>query len=205
MSADVKNKRLPHLSPALAALRLSPLPVRVDLRVYAPPIPASWRASKAMFSVGTIPGGTPQSPEPGAASASFPSLAPVSGGGEAEEEEDNEQEPAEIYLCALWTSGYLGIAYYDTSDSTIHFMPDAPDHESLKLLQRGGSRTMDSSTLRLEVYFTLLSLPVSIYFIDSQKFPLLFIGIHFIIQHLLFIMYQVLGKSVMSVLQGFGV
>uniref|UniRef100_A0A667GLW1 MutS protein homolog 5 n=1 Tax=Lynx canadensis TaxID=61383 RepID=A0A667GLW1_LYNCA len=89
-----------------------------------------------MFSVGTIPGGTPQSPEPGAASASFPSLAPVSGGGEAEEEEDNEQEPAEIYLCALWTSGYLGIAYYDTSDSTIHFMPDAPDHESLKLLQR---------------------------------------------------------------------
>lgn len=64
---------------------------------------------------------------------------------------------------------------------------------------------MDSSTLRLEVYFTLLSLPVSIYFIDSQKFPLLFIGIHFIIQHLLFIMYQVLGKSVMSVLQGFGV
>ncbi|XP_046958342.1 mutS protein homolog 5 [Lynx rufus] len=89
-----------------------------------------------MFSVGTIPGGTPQSPEPGAASASFPSLVPVSGGGEAEEEEDNEQEPAEIYLCALWTSGYLGIAYYDTSDSTIHFMPDAPDHESLKLLQR---------------------------------------------------------------------
>ncbi|XP_053079006.1 mutS protein homolog 5 isoform X5 [Acinonyx jubatus] len=89
-----------------------------------------------MFSVGTIPGGTPQSPEPGAASASFPSLAPVSGRGEAEEEEDNEQEPAEIYLCALWTSGYLGIAYYDTSDSIIHFMPDAPDHESLKLLQR---------------------------------------------------------------------
>ncbi|XP_078302869.1 mutS protein homolog 5 isoform X3 [Panthera onca] len=89
-----------------------------------------------MFSVGTIPGGTPQSPEPGAASTSFPSLAPVSGREEAEEEEDNEQEPAEIYLCALWTSGYLGIAYYDTSDSTIHFMPDAPDHESLKLLQR---------------------------------------------------------------------
>lgn len=36
----------------------------------------------------------------------------------------------------LWNSGYLGIAYYDTSDYTIHFMPDAPDHESLKLLQR---------------------------------------------------------------------
>lgn len=34
--------------------------------------------------------------------------------------------------------GHLGIAYYDTSDSTVHFMPDAPDHESLALLQRGG-------------------------------------------------------------------
>lgn len=44
----------------------------------------------------------------------------------------------QIHLCVLWSSGYLGIAYYDTSDSTIHFMPDAPDHESLKLLQRGG-------------------------------------------------------------------
>lgn len=54
-----------------------------------------------MFSVGTIPGGTPQSPEPGAASASFPSLAPVSGRGEAEEEEDNEQEPAEVSGAAV--------------------------------------------------------------------------------------------------------
>ncbi|XP_030889549.1 mutS protein homolog 5 isoform X1 [Leptonychotes weddellii] len=88
-----------------------------------------------MASVGAIPGRTPQGPGPGAASASFPSLAPVPGRGEAEEEE-NEQEPAEIHLCVLWTSGYLGIAYYDTSDSTIHFMPDAPDHESLKLLER---------------------------------------------------------------------
>uniref|UniRef100_A0A452R9F8 MutS protein homolog 5 n=1 Tax=Ursus americanus TaxID=9643 RepID=A0A452R9F8_URSAM len=85
--------------------------------------------------VRAIPGRTPQGPVPGAASASFPSPAPVPGHGEAEEEEeDNEQEP--IHLCVLWTSGFLGIAYYDTSDSTIHFMPDAPDHESLKLLQR---------------------------------------------------------------------
>lgn len=30
------------------------------------------------------------------------------------------------------------MAYYDTSDSAIHFMPDAPDLESLQLLQRGG-------------------------------------------------------------------
>uniref|UniRef100_A0A452UEB4 MutS homolog 5 n=1 Tax=Ursus maritimus TaxID=29073 RepID=A0A452UEB4_URSMA len=90
------------------------------------------------YIVRAIPGRTPQCPVPGAASASFPSPAPVPGHREAEEEEeDNEQEPAEIHLCVLWTSGFLGIAYYDTSDSTIHFMPDAPDHESLKLLQRG--------------------------------------------------------------------
>uniref|UniRef100_A0A452UE96 MutS homolog 5 n=1 Tax=Ursus maritimus TaxID=29073 RepID=A0A452UE96_URSMA len=89
------------------------------------------------YIVRAIPGRTPQCPVPGAASASFPSPAPVPGHREAEEEEeDNEQEPAEIHLCVLWTSGFLGIAYYDTSDSTIHFMPDAPDHESLKLLQR---------------------------------------------------------------------
>ncbi|XP_066862544.1 mutS protein homolog 5 isoform X4 [Kogia breviceps] len=87
-----------------------------------------------MASVGATPGRTPQGPGPGGASASFPSPAPVPDPREAEEEE--EEEPAEIHLCVLWSSGYLGIAYYDTSDSTIYFMPDAPDHESLKLLQR---------------------------------------------------------------------
>lgn len=48
----------------------------------------------------------------------------------------------QIHLCVLWSSGHLGIAYYDTSDSTVHFMPDAPDHQSLKLLQRGGTRPL---------------------------------------------------------------
>ncbi|XP_067608659.1 mutS protein homolog 5 isoform X5 [Pseudorca crassidens] len=88
-----------------------------------------------MASVGATPGRTPQGPGPREASASFPSPAPVPEPREAEEED--EEEPAEIHLCVLWSSGYLGIAYYDTSDSTIYFMPDAPDHESLQLLQRG--------------------------------------------------------------------
>uniref|UniRef100_A0A8D1YYN9 MutS protein homolog 5 n=2 Tax=Sus scrofa TaxID=9823 RepID=A0A8D1YYN9_PIG len=91
-----------------------------------------------MASVGATSGRTPQEPGPGEAPTSLPSLAPVPGFGEGEEEE--EEEPAEvgagIHLCVLWNSGHLGIAYYDTGDSTIHFMPDAPDHESLKLLQR---------------------------------------------------------------------
>nr|XP_048293859.1 mutS protein homolog 5 isoform X1 [Myodes glareolus] len=82
------------------------------------------------------PGRTPPGPAPGMPSASFPSpQAPMPGPGGLEEEEEDE-EPAEVHLCVLWSSGYLGIAYYDTSDSTVHFMPDAPDHESLKLLQR---------------------------------------------------------------------
>ncbi|XP_070312872.1 mutS protein homolog 5 isoform X5 [Odocoileus virginianus] len=88
-----------------------------------------------MASVAATPARTPNGPGPGEASASFPTVASVPGPREPEEEE--EEEPAEIHLCVLWNSGYLGIAYYDTSDSTIHFMPDAPDHESLKLLQRG--------------------------------------------------------------------
>ncbi|XP_063489279.1 mutS protein homolog 5 isoform X7 [Symphalangus syndactylus] len=86
-----------------------------------------------MASLGANPRRTPQGPGPEAASSGFPSPAPVPSPREAEEE---EEELAEIHLCVLWNSGYLGIAYYDTSDSTIHFMPDAPDHESLKLLQR---------------------------------------------------------------------
>ncbi|KAI4531047.1 hypothetical protein MG293_018905 [Ovis ammon polii] len=87
-----------------------------------------------MASVAATPARTPNGPGPGEASASFPTVASVPGPQEPEEE--GEEEPAEIHLCVLWNSGYLGIAYYDTSDSTIHFMPDAPDHESLKLLQR---------------------------------------------------------------------
>ncbi|XP_010831636.1 PREDICTED: mutS protein homolog 5 isoform X2 [Bison bison bison] len=87
-----------------------------------------------MASVAATPTRTPNGPGPGEASASFPTVA--SDPGPREPEEEGEEEPAEIHLCVLWNSGYLGIAYYDTSDSTIHFMPDAPDHESLKLLQR---------------------------------------------------------------------
>ncbi|XP_023378833.1 mutS protein homolog 5 isoform X2 [Pteropus vampyrus] len=88
-----------------------------------------------MASLGATVDRTPQGPGLGAAAASCPSPAPVPDLGEAEEEDDAEEQ-AEIHLCVLWNSGYLGIAYYDTSDYIIHFMPDAPDHESLKLLQR---------------------------------------------------------------------
>ncbi|XP_078502157.1 mutS protein homolog 5 isoform X3 [Lissotriton helveticus] len=50
--------------------------------------------------------------------------------------EEDEQEGSEIYMSFLWHAGQLGIAYYDLADYSIHFMPDAPDSEGLKLLQR---------------------------------------------------------------------
>ncbi|KAJ6660094.1 hypothetical protein lerEdw1_018020 [Lerista edwardsae] len=51
-------------------------------------------------------------------------------------EEDDEQGQSEIYMCVLWYGRELGIAYYDTADCSIYFMPDTPDNEDLKLLQK---------------------------------------------------------------------
>ncbi|XP_008155565.2 mutS protein homolog 5 isoform X2 [Eptesicus fuscus] len=84
-----------------------------------------------MASVGATAGGV--RPGPGAVAASCPSPAPVPGPAGAE---DDAEEPAETHLCVLWGAGCLGMAYYDTSDAAVHFMPDAPDLESLQLLQR---------------------------------------------------------------------
>ncbi|XP_045428815.1 mutS protein homolog 5 isoform X3 [Pipistrellus kuhlii] len=86
-----------------------------------------------MASAGATAGGMRQGPGAGAAAASFPSPAPAPGPAGPE---DDAEEPAETHLCVLWGAGCLGMAYYDTSDAAIHFMPDAPDLESLQLLQR---------------------------------------------------------------------
>ncbi|KAM8779407.1 mutS protein homolog 5 [Rhynchonycteris naso] len=85
--------------------------------------------ASAAAAVAASAGGRPQGPEPGAAAAGFPSPGP----GAAEED---PEELAETHLCVLWNLGHLGLAYYDTGDATVHFMPDTPDHESLQLLQR---------------------------------------------------------------------
>lgn len=50
--------------------------------------------------------------------------------------EDDEQGQSEICMCVLWYGGELGIAYYDTVDCSIYYMPDTPDNEDLKLLQK---------------------------------------------------------------------
>ncbi|XP_004695159.1 PREDICTED: mutS protein homolog 5 [Condylura cristata] len=89
-----------------------------------------------MAASAVTPGRTQQGPDSGQVSAGAPSSAPDPGCGATAEDDADEEEPAEIHLCVLWNSGFLGLAYYDVSDSTIHFMPDAPDQENLKLLQR---------------------------------------------------------------------
>ncbi|XP_074167535.1 mutS protein homolog 5 isoform X3 [Sminthopsis crassicaudata] len=55
---------------------------------------------------------------------------------EQDGEEEEEEEQTETYLCVLWHSGCLGMAYYDSADSTIYFLPDTPECDHLKLLQR---------------------------------------------------------------------
>ncbi|XP_032656671.1 mutS protein homolog 5 [Chelonoidis abingdonii] len=51
-------------------------------------------------------------------------------------EQEEEQEQPQIYMCVLWYVGQLGITYYDTGDCSVYFMPDMPDNDDLKLLQK---------------------------------------------------------------------
>ncbi|KYO19006.1 mutS protein-like protein 5 [Alligator mississippiensis] len=49
---------------------------------------------------------------------------------------EEEEECSEVHMCVLWYRGQLGITYYDTEDCSVYFMPDMPDNEHLKLLQK---------------------------------------------------------------------
>ncbi|XP_067402898.1 mutS protein homolog 5 [Emydura macquarii macquarii] len=51
-------------------------------------------------------------------------------------EQEEEQEQPQIYMSVLWYAGQLGITYYDTGDCSVYFLPDMPDNEDLKLLQK---------------------------------------------------------------------
>ncbi|XP_038598991.1 mutS protein homolog 5-like, partial [Tachyglossus aculeatus] len=62
-----------------------------------------------------------------------PQISPSTQGHFGQEE---EEERAETHLSVVWHVGHLGIAYYDTGDPIIYFMPDGPDHENLRLLQQ---------------------------------------------------------------------
>ncbi|XP_029440186.1 mutS protein homolog 5 [Rhinatrema bivittatum] len=50
--------------------------------------------------------------------------------------QENEQEESTTYMSVLWHSGQLGLAYYITSECAIYFMPEVPDGDDLKLLQK---------------------------------------------------------------------
>ncbi|XP_059034859.1 mutS protein homolog 5 isoform X4 [Mustela lutreola] len=116
---------LPQLSSALAALHLSRLP-----EVLEPPRP--WPPSESSQA------GRRRARGPGQPRPAFPARPPCQAvGRQRRRKRTSRSWPRSLtHLCVLWASGHLGIAYYDTSDSTIHFMPDAPDQESLRLLQR---------------------------------------------------------------------
>ncbi|XP_051648512.1 mutS protein homolog 5 [Manacus candei] len=50
--------------------------------------------------------------------------------------EQEDQEGSETHMSVLWYAGQLAITYYDTEDCSVYFMPEIPDNEDLKLLQK---------------------------------------------------------------------
>ncbi|KAM6365911.1 LOW QUALITY PROTEIN: mutS protein homolog 5 [Alca torda] len=50
--------------------------------------------------------------------------------------EQEDQECSETHMSILCVCGQLAITYYDTEDCSVYFMPDIPDNEDLKLLQK---------------------------------------------------------------------
>uniref|UniRef100_A0A8B9FBI3 MutS protein homolog 5 n=1 Tax=Amazona collaria TaxID=241587 RepID=A0A8B9FBI3_9PSIT len=52
------------------------------------------------------------------------------------EPEQEDQECSETHMSVMWYAGQLAITYYDTEDCSVYFMPDVPDNEDLRLLQK---------------------------------------------------------------------
>ncbi|XP_014138400.2 mutS protein homolog 5 [Falco biarmicus] len=50
--------------------------------------------------------------------------------------EREDEEHSETHMSVLWYAGQLAITYYDTEDCSVYFMPDIPDNEDLRLLQK---------------------------------------------------------------------
>ncbi|XP_071759458.1 mutS protein homolog 5 [Centroberyx gerrardi] len=51
-------------------------------------------------------------------------------------EEEEEEESAEVLLSVLAQHGQVGLCFYDSKDSTLHYMADTPDNHELHLLAR---------------------------------------------------------------------
>ncbi|KAM6967476.1 mutS protein homolog 5 [Aplochiton taeniatus] len=51
-------------------------------------------------------------------------------------EEEVDEDTAEILLSVLAQHGQVGLSFYDSRDSTLHYMPDTPDDHELLLLAR---------------------------------------------------------------------
>ncbi|XP_077455319.1 mutS protein homolog 5 [Stigmatopora argus] len=53
-----------------------------------------------------------------------------------EEVEEEEEDPNEILLSVLAEHGQVGLCFYDSKDSSVHYMLDTPDNDELHLLAR---------------------------------------------------------------------
>ncbi|XP_071385296.1 mutS protein homolog 5 [Centroberyx affinis] len=51
-------------------------------------------------------------------------------------EEEEEEESLEVLLSVLAQHGQVGLCFYDSKDSTLHYMADTPDNHELHLLAR---------------------------------------------------------------------
>ncbi|KAM4600374.1 mutS protein homolog 5 [Polymixia lowei] len=51
-------------------------------------------------------------------------------------EEEEEEESPEVLLSVLAQHGQVGLCFYDSKDSTLHYMADTPDNQELHLLAR---------------------------------------------------------------------
>uniref|UniRef100_A0A3B5B9S0 MutS homolog 5 n=1 Tax=Stegastes partitus TaxID=144197 RepID=A0A3B5B9S0_9TELE len=56
--------------------------------------------------------------------------------GDEEEEEDSPAVSSNVLLSVLVQHGQLGLCFYDSADSSLHYMTDTPDNHELHLLAR---------------------------------------------------------------------
>ncbi|KAK7886781.1 hypothetical protein WMY93_026402 [Mugilogobius chulae] len=53
--------------------------------------------------------------------------------------EDEEEDASEVLLSVLVQHGQVGLCFYDSKDSSVHFMSDAPDNHELHLVARASN------------------------------------------------------------------
>uniref|UniRef100_A0AAQ4NQT6 DNA mismatch repair proteins mutS family domain-containing protein n=1 Tax=Gasterosteus aculeatus aculeatus TaxID=481459 RepID=A0AAQ4NQT6_GASAC len=71
-------------------------------------------------------------------------------------DEDEEEDSPTVLLSVLAQQGQMGLCFYDSKDSSLHYMRDTPDTYELHLLARGKQYTAPFHTFSLCLVFTYL-------------------------------------------------